>query len=61
MYNYKPTTTLISKGRTLNFEMCLKANEMARVLFFNAVGSLIYAMMCEQIPIKSWMQTLEYY
>ena len=46
----KPIDTPIYKGQALSLEMCPKTskeqNEMTRVLYFNTVGSLIYAMMC---------------
>ena len=55
MHNSKPVDTPIKKGYTLSLDNCHKSDEekikMARVPYANAVGSLMYAMMCTQPDI----------
>ena len=50
MHNCKPIDTLVAKNESLSLDMCPKTQDekekMARVPYANAVGSLIYAMMC---------------
>ena len=50
MHNYKPTDTPVAKNESLSLEMCPKTQDekekMACVPYANAVGSLMYAMMC---------------
>ena len=56
MVDYKPMDTLIAKGQSLSLDMCPKTpqekEKMARVLYVNAIGSLIYAMMCTMHDIS---------
>jgi hypothetical protein len=55
MHNSKPVDTPIEKGYTLSLDNCPKSDEekikMARVPYANAVGSLMYAMMCTRPDI----------
>ncbi|KAM7522860.1 hypothetical protein LguiA_012762 [Lonicera macranthoides] len=51
----KPIDTPVEKGNTLSLDMCPKTldekEKMARVPYANAVGSLMYAMMCTRPDI----------
>ena len=51
----KPIDTSIGNGDTLSLDMSLKTQEekekMVRVPYSNAIGSLIYTMMCTQPDI----------
>lgn len=55
MQDNKPIDTLIDKSLSLSSDMCpktVKENEkMSRVPYANAVGSLMYAMMCTRPDI----------
>ena len=55
MANCKPMDTPISKGQKLSLKMCPKTPEerdkMSRVPYSNAIGSLMYAMMCTRPDI----------
>ncbi|KAL2527356.1 DNA primase [Abeliophyllum distichum] len=55
MENYNPIDTHISKGETLSLRMYPKTleekEEMSKVPFFSAVGSLMYVMMCTRSDI----------
>ena len=57
--------TPISKGQTLNLEMCPKTskerNEMTRVSYSNAIRSLMYAMMCTRPDICYAMRLISRY
>ncbi len=55
MHNSKPVDTPIEKACTLSLDQCPKTdeerNEMSRVPYANAVGSLMYAVMCTRPDI----------
>ena len=55
MHNYKPIDTPVAKNESLSLNMCPKTKDekekMARVPCANAVGSLMYAMMCTRPAI----------
>ena len=55
MHNRKPINTPIAKNESLSLDMCPKTKDekekMARVPYANAVGSLMYAMMCTRPDI----------
>jgi hypothetical protein len=55
MQDCKPIDTLVRKGDSLSSEMCPKTQEeiesMARVPYTNAIGSLMYAMLCMRLDI----------
>ena len=50
MHNCKPIDTPVAKNESLGLDMCPKTKDekekMARVPYANAIGSLMYAMMC---------------
>ena len=50
MHNCKPIDTPVAKNESLSLDMCPKTKDekekMTRVPYANAVGSLMYAMMC---------------
>ena len=50
MHNCKPIDTPVAKNESLSLDMCPKTQDekekMARVPYANAVGSLMYAMIC---------------
>jgi hypothetical protein len=55
MQDCKPIDTSVGKGDSLSSEMCTKTQAeieyMARVPYANAIGSLMYAMLCTQLDI----------
>lgn len=55
MADCKPMDTPISKGQTLSLDMCPKTSQererMLKVPYANAIGSLMYAMMCTRPDI----------
>ena len=55
MHNCKPIDTPVAKNESLSLDMCPKTQDekekMAHVSFANAVGSLMYAMMCTRLDI----------
>ena len=55
MHNCKPIDTPVAKNESLSLDMCPKTQDekekMAHVPYTNAVGSLMYAMMCTQPDI----------
>ena len=55
MSSFKPVDTPVSKGEALSLDMCPKNpqehEEMSRVPYASAVGSLMYAMMCTRPDI----------
>ena len=55
MLNCKPMDTPIARGESLNLQMCPKTEEekqqMSRIPYSNAVGSLMYAMICTRPDI----------
>uniref|UniRef100_A0A2N9HS45 Integrase catalytic domain-containing protein n=1 Tax=Fagus sylvatica TaxID=28930 RepID=A0A2N9HS45_FAGSY len=55
MQDCKPIDTLVGKGDSLSSEMCPKTQaeieSMARVPYANAIGSLMYAMLCTRPDI----------
>ena len=55
MHNCKPIDTPVAKNVSLSLDMCPKTKDekekMARVPYANAVGSLMYAMMCTRPDI----------
>ena len=50
MYDCKPIDTLVERNLSLSLDMCLKSPEekeqMSKVPYSSAIGSLMYAMMC---------------
>ena len=50
MHDCKPMDTLVDRNLSLNLNMCPKLPEekeqMFKVPYFSAIGSLMYAMMC---------------
>ena len=57
MKNSKPVSTLVGHFK-LSKRLCpsteKEKNEMSVIPYSSAVGSLMYAMVCTQIPSKSW-------
>ena len=55
MHNCKPIDTPVAKNESSSLDMCPKTQDekekMARVPYANAVGSLMYAMMCTRLDI----------
>ena len=55
MHNCKPIDTPIAKNESSSLDMCPKTQDekekMARVPYANAIGSLMYAMMCTRPDI----------
>ena len=55
MHNCKPRDTPVAKNESLSLDMCPKTQDekekMAPVPYANAVGSLMYAMMCTRLDI----------
>jgi hypothetical protein len=55
MQDCKPIDTLVGKGDSLSSEMCPKTQaemeNMARVPYANAIGNLMYAMLCTRTDI----------
>lgn len=59
MSNCKPIDTHVYKGESLRQEMCPKSpneiEKMTHVPYASATGSLMYAMMCTQVDMCSWL------
>ena len=55
MKNCKPIDTPMAKNEILTKEMCSKSSEeiqrMERIPYANAVGSIVYAMLCKKLDI----------
>ena len=55
MHNCKPMNTPVKRNLSLSFDMCSKSpkekKQMSKVPYSNAIGSLMYAMMCTRPDI----------